>query len=597
LQKTPSKKEINDFLENYKSGYYGEAEKLAYNFTKKFPSYSFGWKALGVVLKKNGKISEALEANQKSLQINPQDEEVYFNLANTLKDLNRGEEALVYYKKAINLKPDYLEAYNNLGIILRELKKFKEAEANYIKAIQINPNFADAYNNLGISQRELNKLEESEASYKKAIGLKTDFADAYNNLGITLRELKRLKESEASYKKAIQINPNFADAYNNLGYTLRELGRLDESETSYKKAIELKPNFADAYNNFGFVLRELGRLDESETSYKKAIELKPNFADAYNNLSFTLLLKGNFEEAFRLSEWRWKTELKIGTEFYSKKPVWSGQNKSSVFVWREQGIGDEIMFCSILPELIEKSKNIILNCDKRLIPLFNRSLSDKVSYQSKQNDVDENKYDFHISMGSLPLYFRKDLASFSNSSKGYLKADKTKIYKFRKQLSNKKNVKLIGLSWHTKSQIQMASFRNISLKNLVSEINNSEVKFINLQYGDVSEEIKELKKKLGIDIIDLREVDKRDDIDSLAALVSACDFVVSIDNFILHLAGSLGVKTMALLPFSSDSRWGSQHNKCHLYDSVSLYRQTVLGDWKKVLKQLKKDISREYPKV
>ena len=523
MQKTPSQKKINDFLENFKSKRYSEAEKLAYIFTNEFPNYAFGWKALGVVLKKTGKTSKALAANQKALEISPQDPEVYFNLANTLKDLNRGEEAAINYKKAIDLKPDYLEVYNNLGITLRELKKFKE--------------------------------------------------------------------SEASYKKAIQINPNFADAYNNLGYTLRELGRLDESELSYKKAIELKPDFADAYNNLGLVLRELVRLDESELSYKKAIELKPDFADAYNNLSLTMLSKGNFEEAFKLSEWRWKTELKIGTEFYSKKPFWNGQNKSSVFVWREQGIGDEIMFCSILPELIEKSEKIILNCDKRLIPLFRRSLSGKVTYQSKINNVDENNYDFHIPMGSLPRYFRKDISSFENSSKGYLKADKTKIHEFRKKLSDRKNIKIIGLSWHTKSEIQMASFRNIPLKDLVSEINNSEIKFISLQYGDVSKEIRELKNEMGIDIIDLKEVDKRDDIDSLAALVSVCDLVVSIDNFILHLAGSLGVKTKALLPFSSDSRWGHKNDKCHLYDSVYLYRQNSLGDWKKVLKKLNEEIN------
>ena len=474
-----------------------------------------------MVLKKWKNI-DALAANQKALQINPQDVEVYFNLANTLKDLNRKDEAVVTYKKAINIKPDYMEVYNNLGITLREIKKLKESELIYKKAIELKPDFADAYNNLGISQRELNKFEESEASYKKAI--------------------------------------------------------------------ELKPDFADAYNNLGYTLRELGRLDDSEASYKKAIELKPDFADAYNNLSFTLLSKSNFEEAFKLSEWRWKTELKIGTEFYSKKPYWDGQNKSSVFVWREQGIGDEIMFCSILPELIEKSENIILNCDKRLIPLFSRSLSDKVTYQSEQNNVHENNYDFHIPMGSLPLHFRKNLSSFNNSSKGYLKADKTKIYEFKKKLSDRKKVKIIGLSWHTKSKIQMASFRNIPLKNLVSEINNSDIKFISLQYGDVSEEIKELKKEIGIDIIDLQEVDKRDDIDSLAALVSACDLVVSIDNFILHLAGSLGVETKALLPLSSDSRWGYKNDKCHLYDSVHLYRQTILGDWKKVLKRLKEDI-------
>ena len=374
---------------------------------------------------------------------------------------------------------------------------------------------------------------------------------------------------------------------------MRELGRLNESEASYKKAIKLKPDFPDAFNNLGLVLRELGRLNESEASYKKAIKLKPDFPDAYNNLSLTLLSQGNFEKAFELSEWRWKTELKIGDQFHAKKPYWNGETNSSVFVWREQGIGDEIMFCSILPELSDKSKKIILNCDERLIPLFKRSLSDKIVYQGKRNIVDEANFDFHIPMGSLPRYFRKDLLSFNKSSKGYLKADKTKISEFKKKLSNKKNIKIIGLSWFTNSQVQMASFRNVQLTSLVSEINNSETKFINLQYGDTSKEITELKKEFGIDIYDLKEVDKKDDIDSLAALISACDLVISVDNFILHLAGSLGVKTKALLPLSSDSRWGYKQKKCHLYDSLRLYRQTSLGDWKNVLKQLKQDINKQ----
>ena len=64
------------------------------------------------------------------------------------------------------------------------------------------------------------------------------------------------------------------------------------------------------------------------------------------------------------------------------------------------------MFCSILPELSDKSK-IILNCDERLIPLFKRSLSDKIVYQGKRNIVDEANFDFHIPMGSHLVILEK----------------------------------------------------------------------------------------------------------------------------------------------------------------------------------------------
>ena len=80
MQKAPSQKEINIFLEHYKSKRYIEAEKLAYTFTKEFPKYSFGWKALGVVLKKTGKLSN-FSCKSKSLQINPKMQK-YTNLAN-----------------------------------------------------------------------------------------------------------------------------------------------------------------------------------------------------------------------------------------------------------------------------------------------------------------------------------------------------------------------------------------------------------------------------------------------------------------------------------------------------------------------------------
>ena len=65
---------------------------------------------------------------------------------------------------------------------------------------------------------------------------------------------------------------------------------------------------------------------------------------------------------------------------------------------------------------------------------------------------------------------------------------------------------------------------------------------------------------------------------------------VSIDNFTVHLAGSLGVNTKILLPFTMDARWGLEDQKSYLYNSVKLYRQTELGNWENVLKELKNDL-------
>ena len=284
----PSQAEIQKLLNHYQNGQYGDAETLAISITEQFPGHQFGWKALGAVLKQTGRVSESLVANQKSVQLAPQDAQAYNNLGITLQALGRLEEAEASYRQAIALEPDYAEAYSNLGNTLQELGRLEEAEASYRQAIALKSDYAEAHNNLGYTLQELGRLEEAEASYRQAIALKSDYAKAHNNLGITLKELGRLEEAEASYRQAIVIKPDLAEAHNNLGSTLKELGRLEEAEASCGQAIALKSGYAKAHNNLGVILQDLGRFAEAEENCRQALALKADFVDARYNLGVQL---------------------------------------------------------------------------------------------------------------------------------------------------------------------------------------------------------------------------------------------------------------------------------------------------------------------
>ncbi len=554
--KTPSQEELNILFKYYSSKKFVDLEKNALSFTKKFPDHPLGWKALGIALKNNGKISDSLEANKRVLELSPED----------------------------------VEAYNNLGNTLRELGKLEDSKKYLEHAIKLDPNFAPAHNNLGNTLKKLNIFDECIKSYNRATQLNPKYFEAYNNLGIIFREIGRLDDSENNFKKVIELNPKYAEVYYNLGITLRELGRLGEAKDKYEKAILLKPNYPQAYNNLGTVLRDLRMLDNSENSYKKAIKLNPEYADAYNNLSFTLLLKNDFKKAYDFSEWRWKSEQNFGKKFITTKPFWNGESNKKILNWKEQGIGDQIMCCSMLSELNTISNKLIVHCDKRLIPLLKRSLSKDIIYESEKKNILEKDYDAHIPMASVSKYLRKNLKSFASTSSGYLKADEKKTVKIRNNLKSNNKVKLIGISWNTKSQIPMSAFRNILLSDLASSLHGTNTKLVNLQYDDNSNEIKDLRNKLGIELLKVPEIDNKNDIDGLASLISACDLVVSIDNLTVHLAGSLGVNTKILLPYTMDSRWGIKGKESYLYSSVKLYRQTKLGNWEKVLKQLRNDL-------
>ena len=114
--------------------------------------------------------------------------------------------------------------------------------------------------------------------------------------------------------------------------------------------------------------------------------------------------------------------------------------------------------------------------------------------------------------------------------------------------------------------------------------------YVNLQYGEVDQEIAQVATELGITVINLDSVNKYDDIDGLAALIEACDLIISIDNTTVHLAGALGKDTCVLLPYSPEWRWMLDRKDSPWYQSLRLYRQPTVFDWGGAFAKLKEDL-------
>ena len=574
---------------------------------------------IGIALQDQGKLEEAIEAYKKALAIKPDYAEAYYNIGIAFKGQNKLKEVIEAYKKALAIKPDYADAYNNMGNTLLEQHNLEEAIEAYKKALAIKPNYVDAYYNMGNALKDQGKLEEAIETYNKALAIKPDYVDAYNNMGNALKDQGKLEEAIETYNKALAIKPDYVDAYNNMGNALKDQGKLEEAIEAYNKALAIKPDYVDAYYNMGNVLQDQGKLEEAIEAYNKVLAIKPDYVDAYYNMGNALEEKHNLEEAieaynkalaitpdhaeahynrglafliakdfyqgFLQYEWRWKAKKK--TFIQSVKPMWNGEKNQRVLVWGEQGIGDELMFSSIISELYTTSLKILVKCDKRLIPLFKRSFPADIIYFSKDLTVPEDEYDFHIPMGSLPITFRKSLDSFKKSASGFLKYDISKTESIKAQLMHEYGKKIIGISWKTASPIRSSLSRNIDLVNLVRALDNSNTQLLCLQYGDISDEIEAVKRDFGIEVIQFSDVDNKNDIDGLAALMAACDTVITIDNSTAHLSGALGLTTKLMLPYTADWRWGLSGNSSYWYDTVQLYRQSEVNDWYSVLAQIK----------
>jgi len=180
--KNPSQELLNRLLAEYQNGRYEDAEKLAVSITQEFPKHPFAWKILGAVLRAAARKFEAVDANQRAVELSPQD----------------------------------ADAHSSLGNTLEELLKLDEAEASYMQAIALRPHFPEAHFNLGNTLKALGRMDLAEASYKQAIGLRPEYTEAQSNLGNTLQELGRFDEAEASYKQAIALNPEDFRTHNQL---------------------------------------------------------------------------------------------------------------------------------------------------------------------------------------------------------------------------------------------------------------------------------------------------------------------------------------------------------------------------------------------
>ena len=254
----PSQQQLSNLLEHYQNGRYQDAEKSARSLSMQFPRHNFSWKILGAVLKKTGRLSEAVSAGKKTIEITPDDAEAHFNFGNTLKELGRLDEAEASYIQALALKPDYAEAHSNLGVTLQELGRLEEAEASYTQSLALRPDYAEAHFNLGVTLQELGKLDEAVACYRKAIDLIPDkFANAYDELGVILQKKGEFEEAEVCYKKCMSLEPNKTPKTLSKGSIFFKQGHFEQALIAFE-------NYDDGISRAQILetLYALGRVDD-----------------------------------------------------------------------------------------------------------------------------------------------------------------------------------------------------------------------------------------------------------------------------------------------------------------------------------------------
>ncbi|HET6514377.1 MAG TPA: FkbM family methyltransferase [Thermodesulfovibrionales bacterium] len=567
----------------YQMGNHIEAEELIRKAIGLDGKAAFFHLNLGNVLKEQGKNYDAIAAFRKTIFLEPRMAEAHYNLANMLCDHGETENAVTHYVTAIRLNPVLAEAHYNLGKALQLLDRLEEAAKSYFHALELKPAYYEAHYNLGLLFRNMKKDREAIAHYALAVKIRPDYAEAHFNLANVLKDLERYEEAECFYKKAIKIRPDFEEAYNNLGIVYRKKGRIQEAIECGQISLKLKPDFAEAHNNLGITYRDDGQIEKAIESCERAIAIQLDLPEAHWNLALAQLHLGRFTTGWRKYEWRSLVRESAPKSFpYPRWDGWSLTHKT-LFIYAEQGIGDQIMFASLFPDIMHLPERCIVECDDRLVPLFSRSFPrlTVIPLIRESLPVELQSVDAVIPMGSLPLHLRPNVRSFPQQ-KFYLIADPKRREKWQNRFSALGEGLKVGVSWRGGKESSVRTMRSTKLDEWISVLSVPHVHFINLQYGDCTEEFQSVRYNLGITIHDWDDADPLKDLDDFAAQIAELDLVISVDNSTVHMAGALGVPVWALLPRGCDWRWMKDHEDTPWYPSVRLFRQKQHQDWKKI---------------
>lgn len=512
------------------------------------------------------------------------------SVAQVFRQQGNHEGAENAYLQCLNIQPrDHIVLHLYAGLLV-ELGRYSEAVVAAQQSICICLSDPNQLIRLGFSLWKLGDLEHARLATIQALSMDPGCQGGYLNLAAILYDEGRLGEAIKVLTEGIKRNPGDPTFVLYLGNLYKESGCHSLAEEAYLKAISLKPELLQAHESLANMYTEQARYVDALKCLEVVERLSPDYDYGRFLLALMRLRFKDFESGWLLYESRftgdWRSNgLVDRSDLYERRPRFAAGATGSVLVLSEQGIGDQIMFLSIVCELLRSSNQVAIQADKRLHSILIRSFGCGISLVSIEETPCVEQYDYEIPMGSLGMLYRKQISSFKNESSGYLICDQRRRHSLCERLCREECMLTVGISWKSSLDRAANQAKSLHLQELLSSLALPGVLFVNLQYGDVEAEWNSATLPQYCRKIAISEIDNREDLDGLAALIKACDIVVTIDNVTAHLAGALGASTILLLPFCCDWRWGMDESESYWYNSLRLLRQRRFGDWRHPLEE------------
>lgn len=363
---------------------------------------------------------------------------------------------------------------------------------------------------------------------------------------------------------------------------------FDEAVGVYNNILDIAHAIPVAYSQRGRCHWEMRRWFQAKKDFEESVRLDPTNDDFAWTLGLINLQLNKFKEGWENYERRWGSKVFKSPRLSTNKPQWKpGMDAKKVLVWCEQGLGDQIIYSSLLPELQKHVEEVTVMIDARLtLPLSRAMPGIKFLHHDARIKLDD--HDAHIPIASLGSYFIHSLNDIpAKVARHYMQADPKRMNKIKRELGIKDGDLVIGLSWASTAGA-IGKHKSCPLKDMEPILEwgkQNGYKFLSLQYGIPQEEMAAYPE-----IMYPKDVDMFFDIDGVCAAIALCDRVVSVSNVNVHMAGAMG-RPVHLLDANKLWYWYNRVGMTSLwYPTVKIYpRDNMLAPWGKQINQIIKD--------
>ena len=542
------------------------------------------------------RLLDRLEAAEKELleatRLDPTLVDGWINLGLTRLDRDDAAGAIAALGSAVARAPDSALARLNLGTALQRAGQLDDAWREYRAAADLAPDLAPAHRNAGVVAQLLGRNDESIASYRRALALVPDDPDVLTNLGVALVSAGNLAGAAEVHNRAVTVAPHLGEAWLNRGTALQAAGQLAEARASFVRAVANDAG-ARADTALGSLLAETGDFAGAIAAHEAALGKEPGFADAHWNLALALLGHGRLERGWDQYEWRWRASNRPAEFRNYPWPVWRGEPAEGrrILLWREQGLGDELLFLTCLGDLIATGAAVTVLVNARLVSLLRRAHPGADILPDGPDAIGpEASFDWHLPIGSLPHRLRPSRAAF-DGPRVELEPTGERVAAWRARLATLGDGPRIGVCWRSGLRGATRDRHYADLAAWTALWRTPGITWVNLQYDECEVELAAVESATGVRIHRWAGEDLRNDLENVAGLLGALDGVVTAPTAVSSLAGALGVPTWQLDSGSDWTLLGEERSPW--FPSIRVFRKgPAETGWESAIGRIAGDLGR-----